>query len=179
RTSLLKTLAHKHKSSVAKMVRRFATKVATPFGPRACLEIRVPRVGKQPLIARFGGLPLRMNLKARFDDLLLARKREGGTELLQRLLADKCEACGSTENVEVHHVRKLADLNRHGKKSPPDWVRLMASRRRKTLVLCRVCHDNIHAGRPLRSKTEGATGEPYDAKVSSTVRRGADGKGPV
>jgi hypothetical protein len=74
--------------------------------------------------------------------------------LLQRLLANACEACGSTENVEVHHIRKLADLNRQGRKSPPDWVRLMASRWRKTLVLCRVCHDNVHAGRPLQSKTE-------------------------
>jgi hypothetical protein len=54
----------------------------------------------------------------------------------------------------VHHIRKLADLNRRGRKPLPDWVRLMASRRRKTLVLCRVCHDNINAGRPLRGKTE-------------------------
>jgi hypothetical protein len=56
--------------------------------------------------------------------------------------------------VEVHHVRKLANLNHQGQKPKPDWMRLMASRRRKTLVLCRVCHDNIHAGRPLRSKAE-------------------------
>jgi group II intron reverse transcriptase/maturase len=154
RTSLLKTLAHKHKSSVAKMVRRFAAKVATPFGPRTCLETRVPRVGKEPLIARFGGLPLRTNLTAYVEDRLLARKPQRGTELLQRLLANECEACSSTEDVEVHHVRRLADLNLQGRKPPPDWVRLMASRRRKTLVLCRVCHDNIHAGRPLRSKKE-------------------------
>jgi group II intron reverse transcriptase/maturase len=154
RTSLLKTLAHKHKSTVAKMVRRFATKVATPFGPRTCLETRIPREGKEPLIARFGGLPLRTTLTASFEDQFLARRRQGGTELLQRLLANECEACGSTENVEVHHVRKLADLNRQGRKSPPDWIRLMASRRRKTLVLCRICHDNIHAGRPLRIKME-------------------------
>lgn len=153
RTSLLKTLAHKHKSSVAKMARRFAAQVATPFGPRTCLETRVPREGKEPLIARFGGLPLRTSATAYIDDLLLAHRRQGGTELLQRLLAGACEACGSTEHVEVHHVRKLADLNRRGRKPLPDWVRLMASRRRKTLVLCRVCHDNVHAGRPLRSKT--------------------------
>lgn len=154
RTSLLKTLAHKHKSSVAKMVRLFAAKVITPFGPRTCLETMVPREGKEPLIARFGGIPLRTSLTAYVKDLLLARKHQGGTELLQRLLANACEACGSTENVEVHHIRKLADLNHQGRKSPPDWVRLMASRRRKTLVLCRACHDNIHAGRPLRSRTE-------------------------
>ena len=129
-------------------------KVATPYGPRTCLEVQVPREGKEPLIARFGGLPLRTTLTAYVEDRLLARKSQGGTELLQRILADACEACGSTESVEVHHVRKLADLNRRGRKPLPDWVRLMASRRRKTPVLCRVCHDNIHAGRPLRRKTE-------------------------
>ncbi|AMV24029.1 Group II intron-encoded protein LtrA [Gemmata sp. SH-PL17] len=153
-TSLLKTLAHKHRSSVAKLARRFKAKVETPHGPRTCLEVRVTREGKPPLVGRFGGLPLRTTLSASIDDRLLARKSRGRSELLQRVLADACEACGSTENVEVHHVRKLADLNRRNGRPPPDWVRLMASRRRKTLVLCRVCHDNIHAGRPLRPKSE-------------------------
>jgi group II intron reverse transcriptase/maturase len=153
-TSLLKTLAHKHKSTVATMAHRYAAKVATPYGPRTCLEVRVPREGKEPLIARFGGLPLRTTLTDYVEDRLLARRSQGGTELLQRILADECEACGSTDNVEVHHIRKLANLNRRGRTPPPDWVRLMASRRRKTLVLCRVCHDNIHAGRPLRCKTD-------------------------
>lgn len=153
-TSLLKTLAHKHRSSVSKMVRRLRTKVATPDGLRTCLEVRVPRDGKAPLIARFGGIPLRTTLTAYVEDRLVARKSHSGTELLQRVLAEACEACGSTLNVEVHHVRKLADLNRRGRKPLPDWMRLMASRQRKTLVLCRVCHDNIHAGRPLRRKPE-------------------------
>ena len=153
-TSLLKTLANKYQSSTAKMARRFKAKVSTSDGPRTCLEVQVPRDGKGPLIARFGGLPLRTTLTAYVEDQLLARKSQGGTELLRRIEAEACEACGSTEHVEVHHVRKLADLKRRGRKSPPDWVRLMASRQRKTLVLCRVCHDNIHAGRPLRRKTE-------------------------
>jgi group II intron reverse transcriptase/maturase len=154
RTSLLKTLAHKHRSSVTKLARRLRAKVATPYGPRTCLEVQAPREGKDPLIARFGGIPLRTTLTAYVEDRLVARKSQGGTELLQRVLADACEACGSTENVEVHHVRKLADLNRRGRKPLPDWMRLMAARKRKTLVLCRVCHDNIHAGRPLRRKPE-------------------------
>jgi Type II intron maturase len=154
RTSLLKTLAHKHRSSVAKMAHRLTAKVATLDGPRTCLEVQVPRTGREPLIGRFGGIPLRTTLTAYIEDRLLARRSLGGTELLQRLLAGACEACGSTENVEVHHVRKLADLNCQGRKPKPDWMHLMAARRRKTLILCRICHDNIHAGRPLRTKTE-------------------------
>ncbi len=150
-TSLLKTLAHKHKSSVAKMARKYATTVMTPVGPRRCFEVQVLREGKSPLTARFGGIPLRTDLEAVLEDQPLNRHASlKRTELLQRLLADTCEVCGATENIEVHHVRKLADLNPKGRKAKPDWMHLMASRRRKTLVLCRQCHDDVHAGRPLR-----------------------------
>ncbi|HEY6409123.1 MAG TPA: hypothetical protein VIY29_16810, partial [Ktedonobacteraceae bacterium] len=35
---------------------------------------------------------------------------------LQRVFADTCELCGSSERVEVHHIRKLADLEKPGRK---------------------------------------------------------------
>jgi group II intron reverse transcriptase/maturase len=160
RTSLLKTLAHKYQSSVAKMVRKYATTVETPEGPRKCLETQVPREGKKPLIARFGGIPLKVNREGTIQDHYLSTQSIGRTELVQRLLANACESCGSTLNVEVHHIRKLSDLNKPGRNSKPDWMKLMASRRRKTLVLCRECHHNLHAGKPLKGKTETVTGEP-------------------
>src|SRR5687767_13840801 len=53
----------------------------------------------------------------------------------------------------------------------------MAARRRKTLVLCHRCHVDIHAGSLQRASGRFDTGEPDDAKVSSPVRWGADGKG--
>jgi hypothetical protein len=68
-------------------------------------------------------------------------------ELIHRLLADCCEICQSRTSIEIHHVRKLADLNRPGRPDRPAWVHLMAKRRRKTLVICRACHEDIHAGR--------------------------------
>jgi predicted HNH restriction endonuclease len=67
-------------------------------------------------------------------------------ELIKRLLAEKCELCGSKMNVEVHHIRKLADLKEKGRKEKPRWVQKMTQRRRKTLVVCATCHDNIHRG---------------------------------
>jgi predicted HNH restriction endonuclease len=67
-------------------------------------------------------------------------------ELVKRLLADICELCGSKTNIEVHHMRKLADLKEKGRKEKPRWVQKMAQRRRKTLVVCATCHDNIHRG---------------------------------
>ncbi|MEL7225487.1 MAG: reverse transcriptase domain-containing protein, partial [Cyanobacteria bacterium J06576_12] len=154
RLSLLKTLAHKYKLSVAKVRRKYAATVETTKGPRKCLEVQMPRVGKKPLIARFGGIPLCVNRDAIIQDQVLTKPSMGRTELIQRLLANACEACGSTINVEVHHIRKLSDLNQPGRNAKPGWMKLMAARRRKTLVLCRECHRNLHAGRPLKARTE-------------------------
>jgi hypothetical protein len=71
-------------------------------------------------------------------------------ELIHRLIAGCCEICEARTNLEVHHVRKLADLNRPGRRDKPDRVHLMAKRRRKTLVICRRCREDIHAGGGLR-----------------------------
>jgi predicted HNH restriction endonuclease len=68
-------------------------------------------------------------------------------------MTGRCEVCGSTERLEVHHIRKLADLNKQGRNEKPPWVQIMAKRRRKTLVTCTSCHDAIHAGRPVATTT--------------------------
>ncbi|WP_345664917.1 hypothetical protein [Streptomyces iranensis] len=65
-------------------------------------------------------------------------------------MADTCELCGSPQGVEVHHIRRLKDLRSKGRAEVPAWVERMAARRRKTLVVCRICHEAIHAGRPTR-----------------------------
>jgi len=154
-TSLLKTLAGKHRTSVVRVSRRYRAVVLTEEGPRPCLEVRVEREGKPPLVARFGGLPLRRKTTAILIDRVLSSRRLEGVELLQRLQAKRCEICDSTNAVQVHHVRKLADLEVKGRSQPPAWKRLMAARRRKTLVLCRECHVAVHAGRPTRQPARG------------------------
>lgn len=151
-TSLLRTLANKHKTSVGKIWRKHKDKVDTPFGPRRCVSVTYKREGKNPLIARFGGLPLRRNVKAILWDRVPIR-RPRRTELIKRLTADKCEVCGSKNQVEVHHIRKLSDIQKKGRKTLPDWAKIMIVRRRKTLVVCRSCHMAIHAGKPLPQKT--------------------------
>ncbi len=151
RASLLKTLAHKHKRSVSKMARKYRATVDTEHGPIKCLEITVPREGKKPLVARFGGIALRRQSHAMLSDQLVSIKRKPArNELLKRLLANTCELCKSAHQVEVHHIRKLADLQRPGRAEKPLWARVMAARRRKTLIVCRECHQAIHAGRPTR-----------------------------
>jgi group II intron reverse transcriptase/maturase len=147
-TSLLKTLAGKHDSTVSKMARKYAASLQTPDGPRKCLQAVVPRAGRKPLVATFGGIPLRRQRKAILTDREPVLTNVPGSELVRRLLAGRCEICGDTETVQVHQIRNLADLETPGPERP-DWMNLMARRRRKTLVVCGPCHADIHHGRPI------------------------------
>ncbi|MGH3318988.1 MAG: group II intron reverse transcriptase/maturase [Streptosporangiaceae bacterium] len=147
-TSLLKTLAGKHRSTVTRMARRYKMTIETPRGPRRCLQVTVERDrGRRPLVARFGVIPLIRQRTAVLTDRRPVMASTRRNELIHRLLAGRCEVCETTENLEVHHVRKLADLNRPGRPDKPAWMQLVAMRRRKTRVVCRPCHENIHAGR--------------------------------
>lgn len=64
------------------------------------------------------------------------------TNLTDRLKAEKCELCGATGKLIMHHVRNLKDLK--GKES---WERLMLARKRKTIALCPSCHRLRHLGK--------------------------------
>ena len=148
--SLAKTLAAKHKTTCRKVFRRLKSVTQTEHGKRACLKVEVQRgEGKRPLVAQFGGIPLKRNRQAVLVDQQPQRYRTERNELIKRLLADECELCGSTVDIEVHHIRALRDLNVKGQRDKPKWVQLMAARKRKTLVVCRTCHMDTHAGQPL------------------------------
>jgi hypothetical protein len=128
------------------MVRKFSATTLTSDGPRKCIRLIIPREGKEPLVATFGGLPFRRKKDAVLIDEVVRPIFSPRTELLQRLRADRCEICESRDGVQVHHIRKLADLQRKGR-TLDLFERVMAGRRRKTLVLCRKCHADVHAGR--------------------------------
>lgn len=147
--SLAKTLAGKHKTRVTQILQRHRTKVPTPHGAVTALEVVQERgQGQKPLVARFGGIELRRQPQAILDDQPKPIFN-GRTELVQRLLAQECELCGAQTDCEVHHVRKLADLDQAGRQEKAFWAKRMAARRRKTLVVCRRCHHAIHAGQAL------------------------------
>jgi Type II intron maturase/Reverse transcriptase (RNA-dependent DNA polymerase) len=152
-TSMLKTLACKHRSSVSKIAAKHQAKIITPHGPRRCFEASVGRGGgRKPLVARFGGIPLRRQKTAVLTDRLPDRITYARTELVSRLMRATCELCDQPGGVEVHHVRKLADLARPGT-AQQAWEAIMARRRRKTLVVCAGCHGGIHASKPAEALT--------------------------
>ena len=143
-TSMLKTLAAKHQSTVTKMAARYKAKIETPHGLRTCFEARVPRTGKKDLVARFGGIPLKPDRNRVITDPAPVPAPMPRKELIHRLRAGRCELCGQNGTVAVHQVAKLTRLGTPGP-GQPAWAALMARKRRKTLVVCQPCHEVIHA----------------------------------
>jgi group II intron reverse transcriptase/maturase len=143
--SLVKTLAHKHQRNAKWVYRQYKTKFNTGV---TGLQVTIPRAGTQkPLVAKFGAQPIR-RLKTTILQDEIPQFHLGRNELVQRLLAEECELCSSPHHIEVHHIRKLADLKKkyQGRQPPPAWVVKMIERNRKTLVVCRQCHQRIHQG---------------------------------
>jgi hypothetical protein len=144
-TSLLKTLARKRKTKKSVAIKKY--KRYTSEDGRKIVGVTVERNGKKPLIATFGSKPLTRKKHISINDEQQVTYTTRN-ELITRLLADTCEICGSTEEVEAHHIRKLADLKKkwQGKPEKPKWVQKMIAIRRKTLFTCRKCHLKIHQG---------------------------------
>jgi hypothetical protein len=119
-----------------------------PDGGDASVQASLERgEDREPLVARFGGIPLIrqktvVTIDRRPDRVIGPRK-----ELVSRLLAGRCEICERSDQVETHHVGKLSDLGKSGQ-SQPEWARIMARKRRKSLIVCRPCHDRIHNRQP-------------------------------
>jgi group II intron reverse transcriptase/maturase len=143
-TSMLKTLAAKHQSTVSKMAARHKAKAETGDGPRTCFEARRRRRGKPDLVARFGGIILRQDRRAVITEPVPVRVRVPRRELLARLRQRECELCETGTTVAVHQVAGIRELGKP-KTGQPAWAALMAKMRRKTLIVCSPCHDWIHA----------------------------------
>jgi hypothetical protein len=62
-------------------------------------------------------------------------------ELFYRYKAGKCELCGAeTNEASVHLVNSLKDLA-----GETQWEKVMLKKRRKSLIVCRVCREKINS----------------------------------
>jgi len=138
KSSFLATLARKHKSSISKENSRL----------RQGRDTVVLSKTKEGRTKRYILFTLRNwkppQPKEDVDNTpITTHLRFSRSTLDQRLNADTCESCGKEKgHFEVHHVRKLKDLQ--GKEW---WEQVMSYRKRKTLILCNECHDLLHAGK--------------------------------
>lgn len=136
--SLCKTLAEKYKTTVRKIAKQFRYE-----GKAVGLGYVTEREGKKPLHATFGTHAMKrqpFSTKSDIDQKRIAYRPR--TQLVDRMLANQCEICGAKQHIEVHHIRAMKDVagNKTG------WQQLMSAMRRKTLVVCRPCHNKIHNG---------------------------------
>jgi group II intron reverse transcriptase/maturase len=181
--ALTRTLASKFNTTAARIYRRYRSTRAVNGYTYKTLQVEVP-TSRGTRCIYWGAIPLgAIKPGAEWvNDIEYSERTRGAyTDFIQRLQANQCELCGSEENCQVHHIRKLANLKLRwrGRRVKPEWVKRMVALQRKTLVVCHKCHVDIHAGRPTPRRRKISSGEPDDAKVSRPVRRGAVGKVPV
>ena len=136
--SMFKTFATKYRTSMSKMISRL--RIGKEFGVRF-----TDKKGKTKtrLFYNEGFARKPMQKAAVVDVIPNTVKYSSRTSLMDRLSAGQCELCGKTDcEIEIHHVRKLKDL-----KGKNDWERFMIARSRKTLALCKDCHEKLHTGK--------------------------------
>jgi RNA-directed DNA polymerase len=135
--SLVKTLASKSKSSVAKTFGRLNT------GRDYSLNVKVKGDWKRYQVFQLK----HWKQPSGCEDALpiTAHLYKTGTELIKRLNANECEYCRVNDKVEAHHVHKLKDLTH--KPHLEHWEKVMIARNRKTIILCVKCHNLLHQGK--------------------------------
>lgn len=151
--ALVKTLAHKYRTTVTHIYRKYRSTRTVEGGEYRTLEVEVP-TKNGPRHIHWGAIPLHrvpVGTEPIVDQVHNEMARDIRSDLIQRLQANCCELCGTETACEVHHVRKLADLKQRwrGRKEKPQWVTRMIAFNRKTLVVCHDCHVRIHAGHPV------------------------------
>jgi RNA-directed DNA polymerase len=137
-TSLLKTLSFKLRRSVNQVAHHLK------IGGRLAVRVKAEGRRKERLVEVFAlkDLDKLPELGAAVDRLPNTMWTSGRSDVLERLHARKCEYCGAAGvPCEVHHAHKLKDV-----KDAPLWQQVAAARRRKRIVLCRSCHQALHAG---------------------------------
>lgn len=148
--SLRKTLCNKHKLGKRQSYIKYYSK-PTCDGEYRHIRVEIPREGQRPLVARCGETPLRIQRTTYQEDTIpsMFHLKVTGSELVARLLAEKCELCGQKGYVEVHHEKSLKTLKSRwkGRKAKPRWAQAMILKRRKTLVVCKSCHTAITFGK--------------------------------
>ena len=163
--SLLKTVARKEKCSIAQVIDRYGVdvKLKQKSGTRKLFGVKYQTNHGNKTLTYFDeplkkkNQPAQGNAAQGVLNITIPQRHQ----LIDRLNANQCELCGYQSDFpnqfEVHHVRKLRDIKQKYQKRGkhiPHWVLAMASLNRKTLVVCKTCHQAIHAGQNI---PEGAT----------------------
>ena len=136
--SMYKTFAGKYRTSMRKIIRKYCH--------NGDFTVSYPtKNGTKSVVFYNQGMRHNDKVVVTENPDIIGRANENRryTRLTDRLQGHICEFCGAeTENIEIHHIRKLKDLS--GK---AEWERQMIARKRKTMALCHSCHVKLHNGK--------------------------------
>lgn len=131
--SMYKTYANKYRTTMTKIINKYKRdrKFVVPYKTKSGMKL-----------CEFYNKGFKRIKKAELDvDTLPAYKKyDRPNTIAARLKRGICELCGvKSDRIRMHHVRKLKEL-----KGNSEWERTMIKMRRKTLAVCKECHDLIH-----------------------------------
>jgi len=133
--SCLKTLAAKRKSTISKIINSHQDGQGN-----WCIPYQTAKGLKHLYFANYTECRNKgmSNDNIRKDAIIYSQSRNSFED---RLKAKICEMCGTTEaaHYEIHHIKRIKDL-----KGKASWEKYLIARNRKTMVVCRDCHKEIH-----------------------------------
>lgn len=134
--SMYKTLAAKYKSSIRKINRKYRKngEFAVRYNHKGIIKF-----------CKFYRMSFKRHKTAfnnEHDIQPITIAITSHTSLADRLKAERCEMCGATGKLHMHHVHKIKDL-----KGKDKWEKFMIARKRKTIALCPECHMARHQGK--------------------------------
>lgn len=150
--SLLNTICIKENISIMKMLKKYGISVPKKngTGTRIILGVKYSTKRGEKVLIYFNDPIKRIKRPLRYDVDIENGNISGKPycELIVRLNKGTCELCNkknSSNDIVVHHIRKLYDLIETYKNNQiPFWLNVMKEIRRKTLVVCQKCHNEIH-----------------------------------
>jgi group II intron reverse transcriptase/maturase len=134
-TSLLRTLAHRHRSTVTAQARRLKSN-----GNSAAYRTQTGKT-RRIKMWDWSDFKTRPISDWRIDRVPSNWQAYAGDRvgMVQRLGAEHCEQCGATENLTIHHIHAMRDT-----KDLTAIQRRRSARIRNTVVLCDTCHRARH-----------------------------------
>lgn len=136
--SMYKTFAGKYRTSMRKIIRKYCRNKDFTVSYQT-------KSGTKSVVFYNQGVRRNDKVIATENPDIIGRTNENRryTRLTDRLQGHVCEFCGAeTEDIEIHHIRKLKDLSGRA-----EWERYMIARKRKTMALCHSCHVKLHNGK--------------------------------
>ena len=144
-TSMVCTLAGKHRRSCASLWKQYKVKRPTPHGSVNAFEIRSVDRNGRTRVSYFGGISLRRRRFTVPADRKANADFPGSKHLRERIQGKVCQVCRKRDgNLQIHRIRRMTDITATNPQGRPRWQQVMIALNRKTITVCPECHDDIH-----------------------------------